>query len=98
MKQYRNFRGVYFIEKRRDILLLTKSLLKGHRVYGEDLIREGEDEFRAWNPERSKLGAALQKEVSQIGIKENDYVLYLGASTGTTVSHVSDIVGKEGLV
>ena len=25
-------------------------------------------------------------------------VLYLGAASGTTVSHVSDIVGKEGLV
>ena len=31
-------------------------------------------------------------------IRKNDVVLYLGAASGTTVSHVSDIVGSEGLV
>ena len=36
--------------------------------------------------------------MNQIGIKDGDYILYLGASTGTTVSHVSDIVGPKGLV
>ncbi len=98
MKQYRNFKGVYARERGRDTYIYTQSLLKGQRVYGEDLFREGDQEFREWNPERSKLGAALKKEISQMGIKEGDYVLYLGASTGTTVSHVSDIVGEKGLV
>lgn len=98
MKQYRNFKGVYARERGRDIYIYTQSILKGQRVYGEDLFREGDQEFREWDPERSKLGAALKKEISQMGIKEGDYVLYLGASTGTTVSHVSDIVGEKGLV
>ncbi len=31
-------------------------------------------------------------------IKSGASILYLGASSGTTVSHVSDIVGNEGLV
>jgi fibrillarin-like pre-rRNA processing protein len=31
-------------------------------------------------------------------IKNGSKVLYLGASTGTTVSHVSDIVGPSGIV
>ncbi len=31
-------------------------------------------------------------------IKEGNIVLYLGASTGTTISHVSDIIGKDGFV
>ena len=31
-------------------------------------------------------------------IKISSKVLYLGASTGTTVSHISDIVGLSGLV
>ncbi len=31
-------------------------------------------------------------------IKQGDRVLYLGTSTGTTPSHVSDIVGAKGLV
>lgn len=98
MKQYRNFKGVYMREKSRETYIYTENLVKGYRVYGENLFREGEQEFREWDPKRSKLGAALKKEISQIGIKEGDYVLYLGASTGTTVSHVSDIVGVKGLV
>ncbi|MEM4637736.1 MAG: fibrillarin-like rRNA/tRNA 2'-O-methyltransferase [Candidatus Woesearchaeota archaeon] len=98
MKQYRNFKGIYYKNKGKDILLYTENLVRGQKVYGENIIREGEKEFREWNPKRSKLGAALRKEISQIGIKEGDYVLYLGASTGTTVSHVSDIVGEQGLV
>jgi fibrillarin-like pre-rRNA processing protein len=55
-------------------------------------------EYRLWDPTRSKLGAAIKKGVSQIGIKPGSTVLYLGCSTGTTVSHVSDIVGEEGKV
>lgn len=98
MKQYRNFKGVYARERGRETYIYTENLVKGQRVYGENLFREGEQEFREWDPKRSKLGAALKKEISQIGIKEGDYVLYLGASTGTTVSHVSDIIGKNGLV
>lgn len=98
MKQYRNFKGVYAREKGRETYIYTENLVKGQRVYGENLFREGEQEFREWDPKRSKLGAALKKEISQMGIKEGDYILYLGASTGTTVSHVSDIVGEKGLV
>src|SRR3989338_7012579 len=47
---------------------------------------------------KSKLCAAILKGLSQVGIKPGSIVLYLGASTGTTVSHVSDIVGKQGFV
>ena len=55
-------------------------------------------EYRVWNPFRSKLGAAILGGVDQIHIKPGAKVLYLGAASGTTVSHVSDIVGPEGLV
>ncbi|HIH31216.1 TPA: fibrillarin-like rRNA/tRNA 2'-O-methyltransferase [Candidatus Woesearchaeota archaeon] len=98
MKQYKFFKGVYCREKGRDLLIYTQNLVKGQRVYGENLFTEQDVEYREWDPKRSKLCAALKKDVNQIGIKENDYVLYLGASTGTTVSHVSDIVGVNGLV
>jgi fibrillarin-like pre-rRNA processing protein len=103
IKQFKFFKGIYEKRLDRTSLLLTKNLTPGIRVYGENL-HYGKDEngnsveFREWTPERSKLGAALRKDVNQIGIKEGDYVLYLGASSGTTVSHVSDIVGKDGLV
>ena len=50
-------------------------------------------EYRVWNPFRSKLAAAILGGVDQIYIKPGSKVLYLGAASGTTVSHVSDIVG-----
>ena len=38
------------------------------------------------------------KKANQIGIGPGYIVLYLGASSGTTVSHVSDIIGEKGSV
>ncbi|MBI5880792.1 fibrillarin-like rRNA/tRNA 2'-O-methyltransferase [archaeon] len=92
------FKGIYTAKKGKQILLCTKNLVPGRKVYGEDLIKDGNDEYRDWNVTRSKLGAALAKGVSQIGIYPGSKVLYLGASTGTTSSHVSDIVGEDGFV
>jgi fibrillarin-like pre-rRNA processing protein len=97
--QPHKFKGVYVLKKGKNReIFLTKSLVKGKKVYGEHLYTEGKDEYREWDPERSKLGAALAKKVSQLGIYPGSKVLYLGACTGTTASHVSDIVGKEGFV
>ena len=50
-------------------------------------------EYRVWNPFRSKLAAAILGGVEKIHIKPGVKVLYLGAASGTTVSHVADIVG-----
>ena len=47
---------------------------------------------------RSKLAAAILGGVDNMWIKPGAKVLYLGASAGTTVSHVSDIVGPTGTV
>nr|XP_013226492.2 rRNA 2'-O-methyltransferase fibrillarin [Columba livia] len=55
-------------------------------------------EYRAWNPFRSKLAAAILGGIDQIHMGPGSKVLYLGAASGTTVSHVADIVGPEGLV
>ena len=53
---------------------------------------EGKTEYRVWNPFRSKLVAAILGGVDKIHIKPGSKVLYLGAASGTTVSHVADIV------
>jgi len=87
-------KGVY--EDQRS--LYTLNLTPGLTVYDEKLVRQGSREFREWNPRRSKLGAAILKKVSQIAIMPGKTVLYLGCSTGTTCSHVSDIIGKEGFL
>lgn len=60
-------------------------------IYGEKIKKSGGFYLREWNPRRSKLGAALLKGFKSMPLKEDSSVLYLGASTGTTVSHVSDI-------
>jgi fibrillarin-like rRNA methylase len=54
---------------------------------------ENKIEYRVWNPFRSKLGAAILGGVGDIHMGPGSKVLYLGAASGTTVSHVSDIVG-----
>ena len=91
------FSGIYEMQKRNKTLL-TRNMTPGKTVYIEKLVKEGKIEYREWDPRRSKLAAAILKGANQIGLKEGDVVLYLGASTGTTVSHVSDIVGKGGFV
>ena len=79
-------------------LLVTKNLVAGESVYGEKRIAlEGPDnvktEYRVWNPFRSKLAAGILGGVDNIYIAPGKKVLYLGAASGTTVSHVADIVG-----
>ncbi len=68
--------------------IYTKARIK-KKIYGEKILGDK----REWDPKRSKLGAAVLKGL-KVSIKDGDIVLYLGASTGTTVSHVSDIVGN----
>jgi rRNA 2'-O-methyltransferase fibrillarin len=82
--------------------LLTRNLIPGKAVYGEKLLAvdgaDGKIEYREWNPYRSKIGACILCGFDNFGIKPGATVLYLGAASGTTVSHVSDIVGPTGRV
>lgn len=64
----------------------------GKSVYGEKISKEGQRYLRQWNPKRSKLAALLTKETRFIPFTEDSKVLYLGAASGTTVSHVADLV------
>lgn len=77
--------------------LATLNLDQGKSVYGEKLLRLHGSEFRLWDPFRSKLAAALTRGL-EFELLPNTRVLYLGASTGTTVSHISDIVGANGRI
>ncbi|KAG0605179.1 hypothetical protein M758_9G037400 [Ceratodon purpureus] len=96
------FEGV-FVAKAKSDLLVTKNLVPGHSVYGEKRISIDNDEgskteYREWNPFRSKLAAAVLGGVDNIWMKPGAHVLYLGAASGTSVSHVSDLVGPSGVV
>jgi len=93
------FRGVYkVVLEDGSERLATKNLTPGKTVYGERLVKIEGEEYRIWDPFRSKLAAAMMKGMKSLPIKENGRVLYLGAASGTTASHVSDIVGKDGFV
>ncbi|CAB4027023.1 rRNA 2 -O-methyltransferase fibrillarin, partial [Paramuricea clavata] len=92
-----------FIARGKEDALVTKNIVPGETVYGEKKISvDVEDgnkvEYRVWNPFRSKLAAAILGGIDKIHMKPGSKVLYLGAASGTTVSHVSDIVGPDGLV
>jgi fibrillarin-like pre-rRNA processing protein len=76
----------------------TKNLVPGNTVYGERLVKFKGSEYRLWDPYRSKLAAVILKGFETVPIYPNHRVLYLGAASGTTASHVSDIVGEEGHV
>ena len=78
--------------------LYTINLLPCQNVYGEKLVKENDVEYREWDAYKSKLAASILKGSLNIGIRKGDAVLYLGSASGTTVSHVSDIVGNEGFI
>lgn len=96
-----------FIAKGKESMLVTKNIVPGESVYGEkrisvDVGGDGVDatkvEYRVWNPFRSKLAAGVLGGMDKIFIAPGSKVLYLGAASGTSVSHVADIVGPEGIV
>ncbi len=78
--------------------IFTKSILPGKVHFDERIIRDNGEEYREFDPKRSKLAAMIMKGCTNTGIRKNDVVLYLGSSHGYTPSFVSDIVGKEGLI
>lgn len=78
--------------------LATENLVIGNQVYQEKLVTKKGIEYRLWDPFRSKLAAAIMNGLEIFPFEEKSKVLYLGVSTGTTVSHISDIVGPRGII
>jgi len=74
--------------------LLTRNLVPGVSVYGESLPVEAAVEYRRWDANRSKLAAYLKCGGRRWPFGEQASVLYLGAGSGTTVSHISDICAR----
>lgn len=76
----------------------TESLVPKFKVYEERVLKKGKNEFRIMDPYKCKLGAALQKGLKIIPLKKDMKILYLGLASSTTSSHISDIIGKNGLI
>ncbi|HDD69206.1 MAG TPA: fibrillarin-like rRNA/tRNA 2'-O-methyltransferase [Candidatus Korarchaeota archaeon] len=99
IKPDQKFPGVFWIQigrKKRN--LATKNLVPGFRSYDERVVRVKGEEYRIWSPERSKPAAAIIKGLKYFPIRPGIKILYLGIASGTTASHFSDIVGKEGII
>lgn len=94
----RDFDGYIWININGEKQLATLNLVKGNNVYGEKLILYKKEEYRLWDAFRSKLAASLLKGLQDFPIKKGLKILYLGASTGTTISHISDIIGDSGVI
>jgi len=88
----------FWIKSEGEKKLATENLVPGNQVYKEKLIIKKGVEYRLWDAFRSKLAASIMNELEDFPFKNKTKVLYLGASTGTTVSHISDIVGPSGIV
>lgn len=91
MDPLKNSKGTVFSERKN---LYTVSRNPGVRVYGERLVRVGGTEYREWNPTRSKLSAYLMCGGKTFPFEKDSRVLYLGAASGTTSSHISDIASN----
>ncbi len=84
--------GMYQIKVDQKNRLATQNKVPGVSVYGERLIRSGNDEYRLWDPYRSKYASAFLSGMKNLPQLKNQRILYLGVSTGTTPSHFSDIL------
>ena len=94
VKKHEKFEGVFLINGK----LATLNLLPGEKIYGEELVKIGGKEYRIWDFWRSKPAAAIKKGLKEFPIKKGSKILYLGIASGTTASHFSDIIEKEGII
>lgn len=88
------FSGIFKLDSK----LMTINLDPGEKIYGEELIKVNNIEYREWIPSHSKPAAAIKSGIQVFPLEKRMSILYLGAASGTTVSSFSDIVGKEGII
>jgi fibrillarin-like pre-rRNA processing protein len=92
IREHPKYTNIYISGPLHDPKLFTKNLDEGNKIYGEKLYTFRATEYREWIAHRSKLAAVILNQPSQDFLEENLRCLYLGAASGTTVSHLSDII------
>jgi len=97
IRNHPKFNNVYISGPLENLKLYSKNLIPGIKVYGERLIDYRGLEYREWDPFRSKLAALILENPITNFLRDDLKCLYLGASSGTTISHLSDIV-KGGII
>ncbi len=97
IRNHPKYYNVYLSGSIENARLYTKNAVPGFSVYGERLIESKGVEYREWDPYRSKLSALLLQNPISNFLSSGLKCLYLGASSGTTVSHLSDIL-EDGII
>ncbi|MFW6272708.1 MAG: fibrillarin-like rRNA/tRNA 2'-O-methyltransferase [bacterium] len=82
--------GIY----RKNGKIYTINSTDKHKYYDENILTHLNKRYREWNPYKSKIGASIKKKLKEIPISRDSVILYLGSSSGTTISHISDILTK----
>ena len=90
--------SIFWIKLNNSLTLATKNLVKGNQCYNERLVQLNGEEYRIWKHYRSKLAAGIVHGLEILPIIEKSRILYLGVSQGITASHVSDMIGPEGII
>ena len=88
------FPGIFLIDDK----LTTKNSIPGYRPFKEQTVKVGKDEFRLWDPTRSKLAAAILKKIKRVPLTKGSKILYLGIAHGYTASFIANIIGREGII
>jgi len=78
--------------------LWTETVGAPPAVYGERWIQSNGRDYRSFEPGRSKLAAAITRGWTGDLPRPGEQWLYLGAASGTTASHVADLLGPSGRV
>jgi len=90
--------SIFWIRVNGYLKLTTRNLIRGNKFYNEKIVFSNNQEYRVWEPYKSKLGAAILNGLEILPIIEKSSVLYLGTSEVVTLSHISDIIGTESVV
>jgi len=94
----KNSEFIFWVKHNNLTVPATKNFSPGNKFYDEHLIISNDIELRSWVPSHCRLSSAILSGLEILPITEGTNVLYTGNSDGITVSHLSDIVGKDGKI
>ncbi len=97
IRSHPKFYEVYISGSHDKPKLYSKNLIPGSKISNEKLINYKGIEYREWDPYRSKLAALILEKPFTNFLSNKMNCLYLGAASGTTISHLSDIL-REGVI
>ena len=97
IRPHPKFKNIWISGSSGNLKLYTENLTPGIQIYGERLVNFQGNEYREWDPHRSKLAALILERMEIDIFADISSCLYLGAASGTTISHLSDLI-PQGII